>query len=426
MFNILAYPPTPEQLRILNFISVGGDIWLLCLRLVTILVLVGAIGLWMGIIKQYFGEKIAKLSGLLLLISPTFIIFCLGYPLLSVKIFLFFILLKLLDKFNLVFFGFMIAFLIFFNVIVLNNKPAIFNKITLDDAVKEVNYRFMAEDSLLFSMEMPLWWRRISYNKMFFFYKEVMTEIMPFFDMESLFFQEVNPMGQKSVVMFYWPEIFLLILGIYFFNKKFYHRNLFFIFSLLVMALVNYIFSEGSVFVRLMMVMFPISIILGVGLVEIFKNIYLGGLVLIVLMYSLGINLHDLNVRTDYWLDNRPIAYQFWYKKMADLDLSKYDRIQISSVVGNSYNYCLFYLGEQCNDKKFVFESFDMSVDSTIANGVYAGFAGEFVGKRFKNDIANNWIEISKAKGLKMVDWTNIRDTIAFQYGNDIGLMIKE
>jgi len=46
-------------------------------------------------------------------------------------------------------------------------------------------------------------------------------------------------------------------------------------------------------------------------------------------------------------------------------------------------------------------------------------FAGEFVGSRFKNDIDSNW---DKNGLVNIVAKKTLRDTIAYKYGNDLGV----
>lgn len=394
------------------------DLSLNILRLLTGLILFLAIWYWL--------RMTLKWSGILLFISPVFWVIGICYPLLAIKFGLVVLLLLKLKNNLAISLVAAIGLVIFFNLAVLNNKPAIFNKLSFKDAQVEVNNRFVAEDSLKTKIVLPLWWRRVSNNKYFLTYKEVMGEVLPFFDLESLFFQEITPTGQKSIVMFFWPEIFILIIGIYFWNKNNNKLKTSFLLGLMTLALIDFVFSEGSKFSRLYLAMLPLSLVLASGISGLMNQRWLIWVMTVVLIYAFGLNLVDLNIRMDYWLDNRPLAFQFWYTNLAKLDLKKYDKIQISSIVGESDRYCNYYLGNRCKDKKFVFESFDLRNQTKIDKGIYAGFAGEFVGSSFKNDVSRNWIEVAGGMGLRLVDKISLRDTIAYKFGNDIGLLIKD
>lgn len=240
--------------------------------------------------------------------------------------------------------------------------------------------------------------------------------MLPFFDFESVFFQEINPLAQKSIVIFYWPEVFLFILGIYFLMNFKNQKLNSFLLIIIGLSWLDFIFSEGAPFFRLLLVVLPISIIISLGLTNLPKFLRLMTYFLIV--FGVINSFYDLNVRNDYWLDNRPLAFDFWFKEIKKLDVDQYNSIQISSLVGDSKKYCYFYLGKACDDKKFVFNSFDLSKQKQ-SNTIYAGFAGEFVGSKFKNDIDSNWDNMSV---VKIVAKKSLRDTIANQYGNDIGV----
>jgi len=72
------------------------------------------------------------------------------------------------------------------------------------------------------------------------------------------------------------------------------------------------------------------------------------------------------------------------------------------------------------------FDSFNVTSDEVSVGSIYAGFAGEFVGPKFKNDINENWREMAQGQGWKFVAYKRLRDNVANRYGNDIGLAIRE
>jgi len=314
-----------------------------------------------------------------------------------------------------------------FNVYILGQGPAILSKLSMADAKNEVTSRFMAEDSLRIKMELPLLWRRIGYNKLFVTYKQVVGEVLPFFDLETLFFQEVHPMEQKSVVMFYWPEVFLLILGLYVLTtSKIKKETNGLLLALLILGFVNYMLSNTVVYQRLELLLLPLGIVVALGLSQILRHVRpLGVAYAVLVIYAGYTNWYDITHRADYWLDNRPLVYKYWYEGIKTANVDNFPKITVSTLIGTSQNYCWFYLGDVCKDGKFVFNSFDLT-KGNIDNGLYAGFTGEFVGSRFKNDFSADWDNELSSKGLELISKENIRDTVAYKYGNDIGLVVKK
>jgi len=424
----IEYPPTSEQLRILFLLNRGGQGSLWLLRILSLALLFLTFKVW----KKIIPDKIYFSSCLILSISPSFFNLWYLYPLLLLKVFLVIYGFHFLQKYRKSFLVFFVILgVIIFNRFVLENKAAIFNKLSLKDAQNEVTARFTAEDSLREKIELPLWWRRISYNKYFFVYKEIVAEILPYFDLESLYFQEVSPTEQKSMVMFYWPEIFTLVAGIYFLTKnKENYKVLELLFSI---SIFDYVFSEGPIDKRLLLTMWPLAIIMAIAWVEMIKlsknNYVLAkwslGIVGGLLFLAFSFNFYDLKVREEYWFDNRPLAFQFWYENLDKIDLDNYQKIYVSSIIGDSKKYCYFYFGNKCNDGKWIFKSFNLKESNVENNTVYAGFAGEFVGPKFKNDINPNWEKEAELKGLNFVGVKSLLNTIAYQYGNDIGVAVK-
>jgi len=234
------------------------------------------------------------------------------------------------------------------NLVFLTQRPSILSKLSLKEAQDGVTIRISSEDTLDPKMVFPLWWRRISYNKYFFVYKNVLSEVLPFFDIETIFFQEVHPMEQKSVVMFYWPEIYLFVIGIYFLMKIKSKKMVNLLVVCLMISLTNYLFSDGEKGLRMVFLILPISLILAESVVNLYmlrvKGYTVAGFFLflfsILTVYSFGINFYDLTARKEYWFDNRPLAYQFWFENLKGMDLSRFSRIQITSLIGDTEMYC--------------------------------------------------------------------------------------
>lgn len=423
--SLFGYPIAEEQIKLLNLFGINGNISLWLIRLLSFLCLTFTLLIWFKIIKYFVLSNVSWISIFSIFISPLFLILVLVYPLICLKLLIFIIGIYLGLK-NKYIFGLLAILLIVFNWQVLGNKAAIFNKLNLKDAQNEVTQRISSEDTLKESINMPLWWRRISYNKYFFSYKQILTEIIPFFDFESIFFQEINPLAQKSIVIFYWPEIYLFVLGLYFLIKLKNNSLNRFLLIIILLSWIDFVFSEGQIYKRLVLIVFPVSIVIGLG----FYNLYIlfrkfnvlatiaFAFISIFIFFGIINSFIDLNTRRDYWLDNRPVAYQFWFTELKKIDLNKYNNVQISTIIGDSKAYCLYYLGDKCNSNKFIFNSFDLSITRSL-NIVYAGFAGEFVGSDFKNIIKGDWDNNSI---FNIFSKKLLRDTIAYKYGNDLGV----
>jgi len=430
---VINYPPTEEQLKILLFLDINGNFSLWLLRFLSLILL----GLVLRVWQKAISEKIFKWSLVMLLISPTFFVLWYLFPLMLLKVFLVMSVIYLIigNKFNrYLLVLFLILGIVGYNRLILNNRAAVFNKLSFRDAQNEVTTRFVTEDSLKSKIELPLWWRRIAYNKIFFVYKQVTAEVLPFFDLETLFFQEVTPVGQKSIVMWYWPEMYVLIFGIYFWLKrkdKKLNRNILLMF---LVAITDFVFSEGASYRRLFLIMWPTSIIMAIAWEEMIilskKKYILAswclGVVGVLLISAFGFNFYDLKVREEYWFDNRPLVFQFWYKNLSKIDLNNYQKIYISSLVGDPKAYCNFYLGKVCEDKKWIFKNFNLAEDKINNKTIYAGFAGEFVGPKFKNDVSSDWQKQVELRGISFLAVRNLRDTIANQYGNEVAVAVKE
>lgn len=427
------YPPTKEQLGILLFLGLGGNIYLWLLRLLSLIVL----GIILIIWRKTVGREIFKWSLIMLIISPTFFVLWYLFPLFLIKVLIVVCIFYVFNKQRINWWWLILLLMlgiVVYNRFILENKAAFFDKLSLKDAQNEVTERFIAEDSLKSKIELPLWWRRVAYNKYFFVYKKELAEILPFFDLESLFFQEISPIGQKSIVMWYWPEMYIFIFGIYFWLNKRDRKLNKNIFIMFLIALTDFVFSEGASYRRLLLVMWPMSLIMAIAwqkMIILGQNKYVLAklslrIVCILLIFAFGFNFYDLRVREEYWFDNRPLAFQFWYQNISKVSLENYQKIYISSLLGDSKAYCNFYFGKICSDKKWNFNNFNLFENKIEDKAIYAGFAGEFVGPKFKNDIDADWQNKPELKSLKFLSIKNLSDTIANQYGNEVAVAVKE
>lgn len=428
--QMIVYPPTEEQLNLINPVFfLDGSISLILLRIISLTLLIISLIFWIKIAKKFFNKFIAYTGSFLILLSPAFMVLWLCHPIDCIKLLAIVLTCHFfLNKkyfFGAIFVSF--AIILCLNIVQFKKDPAIFHKFSLNDAQVEVTNRFSKEDTLTEKVPVPLLLRRVSYNKYFIEYKVVISEILAFFDIESVFFQEMHPLDQKSVVLFFWPEIFLFVLGLFWIadNKFKYVEGKKIILLFFGLSFVNFIFSSGALYRRFFIILLPVSLILAIAFEKLRffanKKIILSRICLVLFTVLIGYgfwtNYYDFSRRTDYWLDNRPIAYDFIFKKIKELDYKNYKTIYVTSIVGKPEKYCRYYL-KDC--KNFVFDSFDLKTNKPASNSLYSGFAGEFIGSDFKNDISSNWSNQIRGLGLEIIDSKNLRDTIAYKFGNDI------
>ena len=432
----IGYPPTEQQLGILRYLGLRGELNLWILRIISAFFVYGGVSIWGRMWGQLIYKKLYFWIMLVLIMSPLLTIVWMSYPILSALWILIIILTKKFSgKKPYIWMILAVVLVVVTNIKLVGYQPAIFNQFSLKQTQNEVTERISGEDGLIEKVSLPLWWRRIGENKYFMVYRDVTATILPYFDLETIFFGEVHPLSQKSVVMFFWPEVFLAVLGIYFLANE---KSRIGISGLLAeafgLSMIGYVFSEGAASLRLFWVLLPMSVLVGLGLTKLFelkeKKYILASTVgimfLVLLGYGFEVNSYDLMTRSEYWLDNRQIIYDNWFKNISQLDRSKFKIIQVTTLVGDPRVYCDFYLEKECESTKFVFKNFNLNEDKPVSGTLYAGFSGEFVGPRFKNDIADNWKKITEDKGMKFISSSHTYDTVAYQYGNDIGLVFKE
>ncbi|MDD2482713.1 MAG: hypothetical protein PHE32_02545 [Candidatus Shapirobacteria bacterium] len=424
VFKSALYPPTEDQLAVIRYFF--NNLWVL--RIFSLIILLLALFFWYKLIIKLAGKKVSLISCLLVSISPTFYILWLTCPTECFKIFLLVLLVFVLNKNKNYFRRFILIlgsiYIILFSFLVTKERSSFVHKIGLNDAKNEIIERFIAEDSLTDPIKIPLSVKRIVYNKYFIEYKELVNEIIPFFDMESLFFQEVHPTEQKSIVIFVWPEIFLLIGGVYLLIKIKDKKINSLVILMLFFSLINFLFDPFITFRKFDLILFPLSLIMALAVGEIYKTkIFFGkifGLVIVFLsLYGTIANYSDLNKRPDFWLDNRPYFYEFIFNSIKKREPNNFEKIYVTSLVGKSERYCKYYL-TNCDENKFVYDSFGLEKNKPGRNTIYAGFAGEFIGTDFKNNINKDWLALIKEKDFTNIEIKSLRDTIAYKFGNNI------
>jgi len=101
----------------------------------------------------------------------------------------------------------------------------------------------------------------------------------------------------------------------------------------------------------------------------------------------------------------------------------QYIPIYVTTLVGNAKGYCELYIGK-CDN--FEFRSFELKNIIPTENAIYAGFVGEFIGSEYGNKFDDSWKSLIQSKGLTVINDSEIRDTVASQYGNLIMVTIKK
>jgi hypothetical protein len=427
----LKFPPTMEQLTIINKLgrSINSVALLVGLRLLTLVILLGSIRTLSGRVEEIYHGGVGVLSALLVIISPLFFCWWYLYPISAIKFVLAFYPFVLFKKHKKL--GFLISLVVILCLSLLesNDKAAIFHKFSVSDAAKLTTERFSREDSLADKLTFPLELRRVGYNKVFMIYRQVLGEFIPFFDLETLFFQEVSPTEQKSVVIFYWPEVFLFVWGIYAMTRKKCIGNSDYVLALLLLSFVNYLCTSKQIYLRMGLLIFPIAVIMALGikklLVLVKRSVFLARVCFFVIIILVGngilSNVNDVAIRPDFWFDNRPLVYDFMFKNIQTLNSKK---IMVTSKLEGASEYCRYYFGD-CT-KSFDLSGFDLKNKMADNGTVYAGFVGEFVGSDYGNNMEGNWRNIIISKGLTIVAEKEIRDSVAYGYGNHIVVTIKK
>lgn len=429
------HPPTEQQIKIilplLSYLPSSLLLW--SLRFISLVLLIASLAQFRNLIVDVFDTYIAQLSVFLVAISPSFFAVWYLHPLYSISVFLVLFLVTrkgLQLKY--------IVVLVFPLLLLVNNgkdlkKSPLFDNINLEKAQSEVMTRFYNEDSLKQKINFPLWFRRLGYNKLFFVYKNTIKESLNFFDLETVFFQEIHPLHTKSFVIFYWAEFILFVLGLYCLINSKERKEKPVIITLTIAAFINFISAHKDPYQRFFFILFPVALIIALGIQKVTRIkkskqflISISTIIFLVLGYSTWINYYDLFNRQSFWFNNRELAYDFIYKQLSKLNLDQHPKINITSLIGNPKLYCQFYL-ENCADTKYNFDSFNLATTEKEENKqVYAGFIGEFIGSEIKNEFGSNWEDKIEQKNLKIYNSLQLRDSIAYKYGNSIVVAIQE
>ncbi|KPJ70860.1 hypothetical protein AMJ51_00750 [Microgenomates bacterium DG_75] len=328
--------------------------------------------------------------------------------------------------------GFLFIIPFFQNSVFVNqlNQTPVYEAIDPQRTYKQITERFSQEDGLLERIIFPHWFRRAGYNKIFFAYRNLSQEMLKFFDPETLFFQEVHPLQQKSEVIFYWPLIFLFLGGVIWLAKSRFEKKHQILLLLALLSFVYYLFTfNDTPSTKHSLTLFTLAAIITLGIELIPKKILV--LILPLVGWAVLTNAYDISQRPLFWYDNRPYVYTQGISAMETLD--KYDsseNIYFTSLVGNPKLYYYYYYSPdpkvflhqsspiKDGEKTIHFTGFDLTKESPQEKSLYFGFLGEFIGSKFLNDFTEEEINLLGELGLKKEKVWKLDNTIAFQYSD--------
>lgn len=277
----------------------------------------------------------------------------------------------------------------------------------------QVTLRFTREDELRENFRLPLPIRRMVNNKVVLWWQEFGKSLVTVFNGEGLFFQEIHPLASKDLPIFYWPEwvLFWMGMGVMLWKKKIIKPGWGWLW---LMATANFFLTSGSDNTRLLLFLVPGAIVIA----QIFEVRGIAkNLALLVLTLSLLIFGEDILARPDYWLDNRPLVYRYWFEEMRKMEVDHYEQIKMSSLLGNGEGYCQQMYPEICH--KITHDSFALGGSWGESRTLYLGFAGEFIGTNFYNQFESNW-KGRLPENTKIWGTMKVRDSIANRYGNEV------
>jgi len=283
-----------------------------------------------------------------------------------------------------------------------------FDYLNINNASIEVNERFAREEAIKDKIYFPKNLRRLVENKYMMIYKNSISETIKFFDLNTWFFQEFNPISVKGLPIYIWPFIIPFTIGIIWTIRD--KRNLFINVSLLVTtSLFIYFLTKGNNSDRMWIVSIPLAIVIAEGFTSIKNKLIKYGIIGLIIYGSVAWR-SDLLIRKDYWLDNRPMAYNFWLYELR----SRSGVLGISNMLGSAEEYLKYY-------------SLDKYVNTELTDDtkIYAGFVGEIIGSDNNNLVPIDWKEKIEDAGWELIKYKKIRDSIAYKYG-DILIIVKK
>ena len=409
------FPPTIEQLNL----GVTSSVVLWIVRVLSLVMVVGAA----FIFSSNLNTKIKKYYWIFILACPTISYVWMAYPFDALKLFVISIVFYFVTKKDANIFivlGFGLVLISLLNIYVFKQKPEILKVLSFAQPQQEVNFRYQIEDNLNPDIHIPRLLKRVVYNKVFFATRDFSNLALTFIDFESLFFQEVHPMGAKSFVIFFWPLIFILFASIWLgaTNKISLTKGEV---ILLYFSFFYFMTTDVSVERRFILLLFPLSIIFA-------KSIYyylstnskvaklVIGLLIILTTYGWFTNYFDRYMRPMYWLDNRPVVYDFILSNLKNTT-TNYDQIIVPNTLFALNDYCEFYL-TTCPE--FKYQDFNLQIEPISGNTLYIGFVGNFVGPNKDNAFSTNYEKEIIGRNLDILYKTDVRNNIANTFGQTL------
>ncbi|MEK7527684.1 MAG: hypothetical protein AAB574_01515 [Patescibacteria group bacterium] len=401
----IGYPPTEEQL----LVGLWPVFWTrsLCFGLIIV-----SFWFWYKIFIEFKLSSLYFYFVLVLSLSPTLFGLFWLHPVESLKWFLFSGIFWLSSRWKRKSLVLPIIFLLAFSFWQNKEKARIWEIYEPTRAKLEVTEKFIREDNLIEKIELPLWWRRISYNKISWMMSSTLKELISFWDLEPWFFQEIHPAGKKALILFYWPGFLLALLGLYsgLQGKKMNYKKM--LGYLGCLAFFGYLFSKSDGSLRYSLILPFLAFLIAEALIFLRKSKLYLMIFLLLFFYGYQAFIYDLSNRPDYWLDNRPLVYKYFFETVRNLP----GKIQVTDRVANAVLYCQYFLGGRC-DANFTLAGFNFKESPPQRDISYAGFEGEFVGPNFKNFFPDNITKRLTDDGFEVVSFRALRDNIANQYG---------
>lgn len=420
--SFIDYPPNEEQLGlILTFPLTNHFLGFWIVKILSLFLLAGSLIVFRSITSKIVGEKVSTVAALLVASSPTTYAIWNLHPIDSVKAFVVMVACLLLLKLKSVkttILGGMIIILVL--GVLARNSPLsnipILTALRTTEAENELRGRLNSEMALVNQVPIPLSIKRVAYNKPYFQYKNVTNLIISFGNVESLFFQEVNSLGQKSFVIFFWPDFIFFVLGLFWFVRWDKSRPNRLLVLLTLVAFVDFILLNKPLYQQFFLTLFPLSILVSFGMVRLASIKPLSAVVALSFGFSFLVGYMDIVKRPAYWLDNRPLVYRFIFQEIRKYQNQNF-HFDITTMIGQPEQYCKYYLGS-CPPADYAFDSFSLKDRTPVVGTIYAGFIGEFIGPDLLNTVPTGWPNKFPKKGLAVLSTYTTRDTIAYHFGD--------
>lgn len=192
------------------------------------------------------------------------------------------------------------------------------------------------------------WWAKILHNRRVSFAQQFLKHYLDHFRPDFLFFSgDVNPrLSIQTVGEMYWPDLILLLVGIYLLVKKRPRGTLLILAWIFLSPVPAATARETPHALRILQILPSLQIVAAFGLLALWKFFHGKNLRLIFIpVYAVFIlmYLHDYYVHYPKFFSS---DWQYGYKEMVGYVSSvqdDYDQINITDTLGRPYIYLLFY-----------------------------------------------------------------------------------